>query len=266
MQTKTAKSISEAFDAARDIVASWSQGDIAYCWFRGANNHTLSLQPGACWRTDYRELDILVPFSQEGVTFANVGGLDAWDTYYLAQHHRIPTRLLDWTESFAASLFFAFDGWDSGGGAVPCIWVMRPEMLNQVTIAWQGIVSPENIPETEGWLPRKIAKTDHIVAVDENGIVYDNDRPLAIYPKKSNGRICAQQGMFTIHGRNSSSLPEIVTSLNADVDDVFRCIELVGFDDSVFQDLRMLGIRRSAIYPDIDNFVLDLKDYYCWEG
>lgn len=262
MQTVNADSISDAFQKAHNLIANWNQSDPPYCWFRGSKSNTLSLQPGAYWRTGYTELQALVSFAQEGVVFTDIGTLDSWDTYYLAQHHRIPTRLLDWTESFSASLF-AFDGWD--GQTTPCIWIMQPELLNKASINWEGVVAPENNPAVDSWLPRRVVLPNHIVLQDQEGFCYDNNHPLAIYPKRTNTRINAQQGMFTIHGRNQAALPDIVAQLGASATDVFARIDLVSFDvGSVLSDLRLLGIRRAAVYPDIDNFVLDLKDYYEW--
>lgn len=262
MRTRKAKSLSEAFRAAQELIAEWPDGEQTYCWFRGSNDRALALQPGACWRENYNELDVLIPFSQEGVMFADVGSIDSWDTYYLAQHHRIPTRLLDWTESFSAALFFAFDGWN--GRTEPCIWVMRPDAFNEAALKWKGVLTPENNPELDAWLPRRVKSATTHTTLD--GYTYDNTLPLALYPKRGNGRLSAQQGMFTVHGSTSHPLQTILDGLSVPRESVLGRIDLDGFViDSVFSQLRLLGIRRSAVYPDIDNFVLDLKEQLGWQ-
>ena len=258
-----ANSISAAFQAAVDLIAAWASEDPPLCWFRGVKDTTRSLQAGACWRTSYSEMEPLLSLIQEGVAFTEVGNLEQWETYYLAQHHGIPTRLLDWTESFAAALFFAFDRWD--GITTPCVWILQPAPLNNVFLKWNGVLAPENIRQTYAWLPKQIAKNTRTIEQDDDGYVYDNQWPLAIYPKKTNKRITAQQGSFTVHGRDPKPLDELITLASGDPSSIIAKIELKGFDrHAVVHHLGLLGIRRSAIYPDVDNFVTQLKEYYKW--
>ena len=132
------------------------------CWFRGVKDARLSLLPGAYWRTDYNEMDALLQFSQEGRAFAPVGEVDDWKTYYLAQHNGIPTRLLDWTENFVTALFFATDGWS--GDTRPCVWVVQPECINQLSIGWSGLISPERNTELNAWTPSQIASGSQKIA------------------------------------------------------------------------------------------------------
>lgn len=262
MQIIESDSIANGFQAAVDLIATWAVDDPPLCWFRGVKDASLDLRPGAYWRVGYNEFEPLLMFAQEGVAFTHVGSLDEWDTYYLAQHHRIPTRLLDWTESFSAALFFAFDGWD--GATTPCIWILQPGPLNGVFLSWDGIVAPENNPETDSWLPKKIAMANPIQQ-DADGLSYDNRWPLAIYPKKTNTRMNAQQGAFTVHGHHSGAIDSLVTQAGGDPQDVLARIDLKGFDkDDVVSHLGLLGIRRSAVYPDVDNFVRQVKEYYKW--
>ena len=56
--------------------------------------------------------------------------------------------------------------------------------------------------------------------------------------------------------------PHVVADM---VRDVFARIDLTGFDKKqVLRDLGVLGIRRTAIYPDIDNLVLQIQEFYKW--
>ena len=118
-----AESLAEAFEVTLKWTTQVKDGGIF--WFRGVKDSSLELEPGAYWRSSYEEFGPLIDFVQGGGAFTTVGNLREWKTYYLAQHHGIPTRLLDWSESFSAALFFALDNWK--GRSTPCIWVVRPE-------------------------------------------------------------------------------------------------------------------------------------------
>lgn len=262
LETLVASSIAEAFELAIGFIDEWAYRP-SYCWFRGSVDRRLTLQPGASWRRGYNELETLVDFAQRGVAFADVGRIDEWNTYYLAQHHRIPTRLLDWTESFAAALFFAFDGWN--GRTTPAVWILQPAALNETFLSWYGVLDPDRQKETEIWLPPVVDRKNPVTRQDEEGYVYDNRWPLAIYPKWTNERITAQQGMFTVHGRDPAPLVDLVTAAGKDPRDHIARIDLRGFRRRrVYSELAMLGIRRSSVFPDMDNFVTELKQQDGW--
>ena len=91
---------------------------------------------------------------------------------------------------------------------------MKTVNADKISTAFQAAVdfiAPNNIEETSSWLPKKVAKSNHIIRQDADGYSYDNRWPLAIYSKKTNQRITAQQGTFTIHGRHANSLDALIT-------------------------------------------------------
>jgi hypothetical protein len=262
MRIEKALSILEAFEKAVAILNDWSTKDYnAYCWFRGVKSNKRELIPGAYRKEDYDEWEVLMEFVQVGAAFTEVGPIDTWDTYCLAQHHGISTRLLDWTESFSAALFFALDGWD--GKTTPCVWILQPGKLNRLTMRYDGVVAPENWPKMSSlWLPRHICKSRHKVIYD-NDWIYNDNLMIAIYPRKANRRIIAQQGTFTVHGRYKQSISEFIQKKAEDSNQIIARIDLNGIDSkNALQHLALLGIRRHAIYPDIDNFVKYLHESY----
>ncbi|MBK7926716.1 MAG: FRG domain-containing protein [Bryobacterales bacterium] len=256
--TSTAGSLMEAFEAAM----AWMGPEFGnqHYWFRGVTNRSFGLTPGAYWRQEYDELENLIYLVQEGRSYCQVGELDDWRTYYLAQHHGIPTRLLDWTESFTSALFFALDGWD--GETTPCVWIVRPDLLNEQSISWRGVITPEQNKELNIWLPRSIAQGRK--RIQSEGYWYDNGLPVAIYPRRENARVIAQQGTFTVHGTEREGLEEWVLSFE-NPNEVLHRVDLEGIDGTaVMGQLRALGVKRHFIYPDVDNYVKHLRQVFGW--
>jgi FRG domain len=259
-----ANSLIDAIKHAQDWMRDNSPEDI--CWFRGVKDNRLSLLPGAYWREGYNEWDTLLRFSQEGRAFADVGEIDDWKTYYLAQHNGIPTRLLDWTENFISALFFATDGWD--GVTTPCVWIIRPCYINQLSIGWSGLVSPERNEELTAWAPTRIKAGAEEIRTKDGEWVYDSAKPLALYPRKNNARLVAQQGTFTVHGTLKTPLDEWIIEQEPATHASVLC--KVVFTQKVkrgtlVSELDDLGLRRSTIYSDLANFVLELKDRNGWK-
>jgi hypothetical protein len=261
-----AKDLPEAFRKAVDIVEEFKKDNDShpYSWFRGVSDHTHSLLPGAYWRKDYDEQGPMVMFAQEAGAFGKVGEKNDWDTYYLAQHHGVPTRLLDWTESFSSALFFATDGWN--GSTEPCVWILRPCALNRECLNYFGTIAPNNYPSELGlWLPDSIGEPADSQKTS-NGFTYDNRKPIAIYPKRTGLRIVAQQGAFTVHGRENICLRQFIERDLLAPQNILARIVLKGAAiEPVLSQLNMLGVRRSSIYPDMDNFVKYMKSQYEWQ-
>ena len=52
---------------------------------------------------------------------------NSWEVLSVLQHHGVPTRLLDWSESFSVALFFALVDEPRD----PHVWVVNPFLLNK---------------------------------------------------------------------------------------------------------------------------------------
>ena len=233
MIIKTANSIPSAIQCAIDIIGYWNE---PYCWYRGLNCNNLDLLPGSYWRKskgnsgdydeDYDEQSALISFVQEGAAFAEMDGYSNWDSYCLAQHYGLPTRLLDWTENFMTAMYFAYTNYDSG--KTPCVWILEPQLMNKAFFTGEKIITPDKCNKTlDGWLPDAYFDDDNFV---NDG--YDNNFPISIYAKKSNARILQQQGSFTVHGLCKDPLNIQLAKKAGGSGDMLARIDFEGIDYS----------------------------------
>ena len=101
-------------------------------WYRGQSNEDWSLLPGLARELDglKREWDLIAKFKQNASLLLTPVPRNDWEWLTIMQHHRVPTRLLDWTESPLVALYFAVTPTNCFDAA---LWILEPTVLNRVS-------------------------------------------------------------------------------------------------------------------------------------
>lgn len=155
-----------------------------------------------------------------------------WDLLALAQHHGLPTRLLDWSLSALAGLWFC---------------VRRPPMINEQKKPLDGVV----------WVLK--SRPDDFTST---ATPYDAGRTRVFRPRIVTRRILAQNGVFTCHkptkrGRyvaleDNPAYKARLSKIPIRAQDFKRLRE----------QLIANGVSSLALFPDLDGLAAHLSIRY----
>jgi len=220
--------------------------DFKEIWWRGQSKSKWDLTPGVyrCSRDRSYEQNVCSGFiAKAPARYAkNCPSLaEAASWLILMQHYRLPTRLLDWTESPLVALYFAVSEHDCAPGA---LWALEPYKLNKHQIP---CVRPQVLnPQSERIQP--------IFKAAYAPVAKDTDKIVAVMASHEDLRVLVQQSAFTVHG--------LGTPLNKlrNREKFLAKIEIPPERKAKFRKyLESLGIRRSSLFPDLEYLAEDLK-------
>ena len=241
---KVVESVSDIVEVAVQSIDFF----LSTVWWRG---HSIAkeykLIPGV-FRKDYlpvREVTINNYFKMNSASrYPKVPEQDDYSSWlFLMQHYRLPTRLLDWTESALIAAFFAVCEHEDKDGE---LWGLSPINLNysqfsrrmhltsdalEINPIFRQAITGENLPDSD----------NEILAV-------------AIDPPQIDPRLLAQLSKFTIH-TTAKSLDTFVNHERF----LIKFYIPASSKKKIRDDLDNLGIRRSTLFPDLENLALDIK-------
>ncbi|WP_374131228.1 FRG domain-containing protein [Sphingomonas sp. 28-62-20] len=167
---------------------AWIDAHSDSTWvFRGLGDVDFSLIPTIGRIPQYslsRELSVLASFRRRALQFANDAGFTNWEYLALAQHHGVPTRLLDWTTNPLVAAYFA-------ASAMPA--------ERDVVIRRRATRAT---PHASGVACRVVAtrvRHSRVVDMESDGDPLSISEIAFMLPRVISNRIGSQSGLFSVH-------------------------------------------------------------------
>ena len=211
-----------------------------FTWYRGHAKAEWELVPGVFRYSDegrqQRAVDLIGAFKRQAIT--KIPDPPARDEELewlaIAQHHGLPTRLLDWTANPAAALFFACWEKPEHNGAV---YMFQPADLNRQASAEVG-------PIRGGIYDAQVAADRELInryAVGEG--TYPS---IAVDPAYNSERILVQKGAFTLHNNRRPITRQEAPSLTA-------IPVMAGDKATLLKELAVIGIEEMSLFPELEH-------------
>lgn len=210
------------------------------------------------------EREAFIEFSaRAGQQFSN-----SWEVLAAMQHCGVPTRLLDWSETLSAALFFALRKYSV---AIDAIWLLEKKKgsagpFSQSPTDLMALVGP--LPTPSVWVLNPFRASAR--ATDRNRIwdisrqpeydyfqrfviqkSWDFENPIPAFSPWRSPRMAAQQGTFVVWGRDRRPLDQILgvgyvaevkMSAHAAIYGVYLLKHMLAIDHfSMFRDLDSLS-------------------------
>lgn len=239
-------SVSDLLDAIAKSKLTEQKHAHVRVWFRGQGDQSWHLEPGvyrAGFATDEDERILNERhLSQDFLTMSTSlrdYKSDA-EAYFIQQHYRMPTRLLDWSLNPLAAAFFALEPGNTDGS----IFVLDAYEFRSDPPG-RGLCTP---------------RSQEVRGAMEAIFDWKNDKwpkyILPVRPTNIDPRIGAQRGCFTFHPPTESTLTDETNPT------LTEWVVPVGAKSELRKELELLGVDEFSIYGDLDHLAERLKRAY----
>lgn len=215
-------------------------------WFRGQSVSAWPLVPSLARKAkDLKaETALLKRFMQNAVPHLERLPVDEWEWMFMMQHHRAPTRLLDWSESPLTGLYFAVNE-DKHLKKDAAVWCLDPIALNgdeaRIGFRFKNEIPAFGMDKVlNSYLPSLVDESTNVMSA------------VAIVGPRNTARMAAQLGVFTINHRDHKPVEAL-----GKANHVWRWIVPAGAKADLRKELALLGFTALTLFPELDR-VADL--------
>lgn len=235
-------------DEVNESIKAFEAEGCETTYFRGHSNDKFKLLPSLLryHSKDLGYLEQALFYDFVSMAGAKIKGDSSWDILFTMRHYGVPTRLLDWTTSFANALYFAIT---DKSLKKPHIWLLNPFALSEMNTDFSiGLLNPNYDFDND--------YVKLFVNIEEHPDILRPEYPIPLYPARNNPRVFAQQGVFTIHGSKIGPLETLAPDFVRKIYIPLECLK------EAHNFLILAGIHEYSIYPDFTGLSNHLKTKY----
>jgi hypothetical protein len=181
-----------------------------------------------------------------------------WELLVIAQHHGLPTRLLDWSYSPLAAAHFATLGgvrredriiWKLDYGRMHARFRLPPLALTVQDV--DRVLCDRGVASVWELFAKREGSAEPFVCLLE--------------PPALDARIVAQSAAFTLSSDKTRPLDAILAEAGL-TECLLRCVIPCGSVDRIRDQLDLCSIDERRLFPDLDGAAAQVRRYYSMTG